>query len=459
MILKNPFKNFTRISPIRLIVGSFLFMIIIGTILLSLPISYKNHIEAKLIDTFFIATSATCVTGLSTFDTWETWSWFGQIVLLLLIQFGGLGLIIFTTGSTLIIKRKLDLRYIRLAKEYTNGNIINIKKLIYTILFMSFICEIIGALLLCIVFIPKYGLYGIWISLFTSISSYCNAGFDLMGIECANNSLISYYDNLLVNILIITLIIIGGIGFIVISDLYTKITSIVKKEHKYNLSIHSTIVLKMTALLLSIGFVCFFLIEYNHTLKGMNITNKILVSLFQSTSCRTAGFFSIPINQECEFTKIITIILMFIGASPSSTGGGIKTTTLLVLFATISSVLKGHNDTRIKKHSINKFIVYKAMTITFIAFFLILISITLIDLIEKDKNLSMLSILFEVVSAFGTVGLSTGITSILSIPSKLILCILMFIGRVGPISLVLALTTKHSKKMENVYPEGKVLIG
>ena len=433
-------------------------MIIIGTILLSLPISSKSGESENLINTLFIATSSTCVTGLSIFDTWTQWSIFGQAVILLLIQLGGLGIIAFTSGYALFINKKLGLKDIIAVKAYADSPVQNVKNLISTVLAVSFLCELIGTITLCIRLIPKYGLYGIWLSLFTSVSAYCNAGFDLMGIEQPGQSLISYVHDPIINSIVMALTIIGGIGFIVILDIFILISNIKNKKH-YHLSVHSVIVIKTTLILIFLGTILFFFIEYDNTLKLLTFPQKLLASLFQSIECRTAGFFSVPIDKEYAITKIITIMLMFIGASPSSTGGGIKTTTIAVIMSTVISVLAGYTETTISKHRLNKNTVYKATAIAFSAIFLIFISSVIINLAEMHKNISELSILFEIVSAFATVGLSTGITSQLSSLSKLILCFLMFIGRIGPISLVLSITLKRIRSSDNIYPEGKIIIG
>ena len=221
-------KSLKDMSPVRLIVTSFLVIIILGTVFLYLPFSSRNMEPIPLIDAFFTATSATCVTGLSIFDTFSRWTLFGQIIIILLIQFGGLGIITFTTGFTLAFRRKLGLRDIQIAKEYTNGSVIDTPRLMITILVWSLICEGIGTVLLAVRFIPKYGWFGLWISIFTSISAYCNAGFDIMGFIKPGSSFISYAKDPLVSITISMLVILGGLGFIVISDLY----SCVLKKHK-----------------------------------------------------------------------------------------------------------------------------------------------------------------------------------------------------------------------------------
>lgn len=448
------------ISPVKLIVLSFFITIIIGTILLKLPISYKSDQAPELIDALFISTSSACVTGLTMFDTWSQWSFFGQVVMAVLMQIGGLGLISFTTGITLLLRKRLGVRGLQIMKEYTNGNIINMHRLIYTIFAVSFSCEAIGALLLSIRFVPRFGAYGIWISIYTAISAYCNAGFDIMGIIRPNSSFTAYSEDPLVCLVVASLIIIGGIGFIVIVDIYNFFVNRIKNREKgTKISIHSVIVIKTSIVLILIGTILIFLAEYNNTLQSFNFWEKIHASFFQSTAARTAGFFSIPISEEKDITKIVTIILMFIGASPSSTGGGIKTTTFIVLISTVISVLKGHPDTYIHRHKIGQATVYKTLSIASLALFIVIVATGIMEFSEASKSFSSVDIVYEVVSAFGTVGLSTGITPFIGTISKIVLIITMFIGRVGPISLIIALTTRHQKGTESILPEGKIIVG
>ncbi len=453
-------ERLKEISPVRLIVSSFFIIILIGALLLQLPISSRTSELPSVVDSLFIATSCTCVTGLTMFDTWTQWSAFGQIVMITLIQIGGLGLITFTTGVTLFLRRKLGLRDLQIAKEYTNGNVIDTPHLIRTILFVSFACEAVGALLLAVRFIPLYGVYGIWVSIFTAISSYCNAGFDIMGFQSPGMSLVDFAGDPIVSLTVSLLIVIGGIGFVVIVDIYSYGLKRFKKQEIHpRLTVHSVVVLKISATLLAVGSVLFFLLERENTLKGMNFFEQLNASFFQSVAARTAGFFTIPVGEEYDITKILTIILMFIGASPSSTGGGIKTTTFVVLLATVSSVLKGDQDTLVRKHRIEKTTVYKALSIAILSLLIIAITTSVMETAEAHKAFSAIDIIFEAASAFGTVGLTAGITTSLSAISKIALIITMFIGRVGPISLVFALTMRHARRTETILPEAKIIVG
>ncbi len=447
-------------SPIRIIVSSFFIIIVLGTILLMLPISSKNNVSTDIIDSIFVATSSTCVTGLTVFDTWSHWSIFGQIIIITLIQLGGLGLITFTTGFTLLLRKKLELRDMNIAIKYTNGSMIDTTRLIRTILAVTFVCESLGALLLSIRFIPKYGLYGLWVSIFTSISAYCNAGFDILGFEYPGCSLCNYSSDPLVMITVSLLIILGGIGFIVMVDIYSNISKRIKKEEYHpRLTINSTIVLTATFYLLVIGTVLFLLLENSHSLKGMSISDKIITSFFQSTTLRTAGFSAVQVTEHHDITKILEIFLMFIGASPSSTGGGIKTTTMVVLLVTVVSVLRGSDDTIVKGHKVPKFTVYRALTIVVLWMLILMVDTSILEMAEATKSFSAIDLIFEAVSALGTVGLSAGITPDLSWISKMVLSLTMFIGRVGPISLIVALTLRKKTRTHSILPDGKIIVG
>lgn len=454
-------KSLRDISPVRLIVSSFFAIIILGTSLLYLPIASRNMQPVNLIDALFTATSATCVTGLTPFDTYSQWSAFGQVVIILLIQFGGLGIVTFATGFTLFFRKKLGLRDLQIAKEYTSGSFLNITRLIKTILIWSLGCEIVGAALFSIRFVPQFGIgKGIWVSVFTAISAYCNAGFDIMGFLVPGTSFISYAADPLVSLTASMLVILGGIGFVVVSDIYSCISNKIKspKTH-FKLNLHSFIVLFMSVTLLVLGTVLFMFFEYDKTLAGYSFWEKLNISFFQATVARTAGFFSVPIGQEKTLTKLLTVILMFIGASSASTGGGIKTTTLVVILATLRSVIKGYDDTVILRHKVEKFTVYKAFSITMLAFFLVSIVTAIIAVVEAAKSVSVLDIIFETVSAFATVGLTTGITGILSSLSKVLIMLMMFIGRVGAISFIFSVSLMNDKNSTKVLPSSKIIVG
>ena len=452
-------KKLKATPPARLIVISFFLVIVAGTVLLALPVCARNGWGTCFLDALFTATSATCVTGLVVFDTWRHWNAFGQVVILLLIQVGGLGLVTFTTGFTLLMKRRLGLREMLLAEENTSGGPIGIIHLIRMILTFTFSCETIGAMLLMLRFVPKFGLHGVWVSVFTSVSAYCNAGFDIFGFELENGSLMNYAGDPLVCLTVGALIVTGGLGFVVISNLYrARIRPRLFRQAPSRMNFHSTIVLTTTGILITAGTLLFFACEYDNTLKKLDFGGKVLASLFQSISARTAGFSTINIAEERDFTKIITVLLMFIGASPASTGGGIKTTTFVVLAATVLSALRGREETVILRRRIDKFVVYRSLAIVSIA--LLLIVTTTGTILACNSSTTGVDALFEAASAFGTVGLSANVTPTLTQISKTVVILTMFIGRVGPVSLGLAITLHRGRNAGSaVLPEGKIIVG
>ena len=447
-------------QPIRLIVISFFAIILVGSILLTMPFSSRTGDPTAFVDALFTSTSATCVTGLVPFDTWTHWNEFGQLVILLLIQIGGLGVITFTTGFAMAMRRKLGFRDLMLARENTSGDSLDVLHLVRIILSFTFTCEGIGALLLGIRFVPKFGVHGIWLSIFHSVSAYCNAGFDILGFEEPNASLINYASDPLVCLTIGALIFIGGIGFLVVSDIYlNKVRKILKREHRTHLNFHSTVVIRTSLILLVVGAVAFLALEYNNTLRDLNLGGKLNASLFQSVSARTAGYASVNIGRELDLTKMITIILMFIGASPASTGGGIKTTTFMVLAATVFSVFRGKEDAVLLKRRVDKSIVDRALAIFFMALAAVIIATCIILYTNPHLQISLVDALFEATSAFGTVGLTAGITPMLGAVSKYVLSFTMFMGRVGPVSLALAVAVRKGNRVGAVLPEGKLIVG
>lgn len=453
-------KRLKTVAPVRLIVSSFLLIVVLGTLLLMLPISSKNGCPTPVIDALFTSTSATCVTGLVVYDTWTHWSWFGQIVILALIQIGGLGLVTFATGINVLFRRKMGLRDLQIATQNTGSTALDVYRLIRIILFFTFTCELIGAGLLAVRFIPQFGSDGIWISLFLSISAYCNAGFDILGFQMENGSLIPYAGDPFVCLVIALLIIIGGIGFIVIKEIYfARISPLLHRKKPMHLTLHSSIVLSISALLLVAGTVLFLVCEYDHTLKDMNFGEKLNTAFFQSASSRTAGYASVDIGAERDITKLITCIFMFVGAAPTSTGGGVKITTFVVLVATVGSVVRGYGDTVLLKRRIDKNTVYRSLAIFTFSFLLVIITTSVILSSNPHMPISATDALFEAASAFGTVGLSTGITPFLSVASKCVVALTMFVGRVGPVSLMVALTMRSTHRGETVLPEGKIVVG
>lgn len=456
-ILKNVKKRIKLFSPVQIIVYSFVLIIAIGTFLLYLPISVKTG-RSSFLDAFFTSVSCTCVTGLNLHDTWSYFTLFGQIVILLLIQIGALGLVSFTTGFTLIVHRKLGLRDMKILREGIHGNIVDIPNIIRTIFISTFILEVLGALLLSSKFVPKYGITGLWLSIFLAVSSYCNAGFDITGFIRPDSSLIPFNSDPFIMVVITSLIIVGGLGFLVIIDIYTNVTNRFNTiRHHSRLSFQTTIVLKATFWLLLVGTILFFSFEYENSLKGLSVLEKLFVCFMQSASSRTAGLFSFDLAKQYNITKFITIILMFIGASPASTGGGIKTVSFIVLISTMWNTLCGRDEIVIYNRKISKSVVYRSVSICLAFVIFVIVGTLMISILESQSPIATVDILYEVVSAISTTGLSTGITRGVSSFSKYILIFFMFVGRVGPISLILAIMSKKDNKYK-VIPEGKLII-
>ncbi len=443
-------------NPTRVIVISFAFLILVGTFLLVLPISSKSGGFTNIVDAFFTATSASCVTGLIIYDTYQYWSVFGQVVILLLIQLGGLGVVTLTTFFNIAIGKRLSFKNMQLAQESVSSpDTVDANRLVKMIMALTFSFELIGALLLSVTFVPEFGAEGIFISIFLSISSYCNAGFDILGRGAAFASLTEYSSNPMVILPIAFLIICGGLGFLVWQNLFTY-----RKERR--LLLHTKIVLLMTAILLVFGTLAFLLLEWNNekTIAGMSFGDKLLNSFFQSVTTRTAGANSVDIVGTYGITKLMMIFLMFIGAAPGSTGGGIKVTTFMVLLMTIVCVTRGDEETSIRGRRISKSVVYKALAVTGIAFAAVVFASGVIYFFgAKPGDISVLDSFFESVSAFATVGLSVGVSDASNSLARIILTLTMFLGRVGPVSLALSLAMRSVKKKHQVMPEGKILVG
>lgn len=444
-------------NPTRVIVSSFALLILIGTVLLMLPISSKSGQFTGLVDAMFTATSATCVTGLIVFDTYQYWNLFGQVVILALIQLGGLGLVTLTTFFNIAIGKKLGFKRLQLAQESVNSaNVVDARRLIKTIMALTFAFELAGALFLCATFVPEFGAArGIYISVFLAISAYCNAGFDVLGHETPFASLTEYASDPMVLLPIAFLIICGGLGFLVWQNLFSY-----RKTKR--LLLHTKIVLVITAVLIIAGMLLFLLLEWNNkqTLGEMNVGDKMLNSFFQSVTARTAGYNSVDIAGCKGITKLLMIILMFIGAAPGSTGGGIKVTTFVVLLMTIFCVTRGDEETSLRGRRISKAVVYKALAVTGIAGAAVALSACIIYFTADNEGIiSGIDALFESVSAFATVGLTTGVTGVANALGHVALILTMFLGRVGPVSLALSLAMRTSKNKHQVMPEGKILVG
>lgn len=456
-----------KLKPTQIIVTGFIFLILIGTFLLLLPISSTEGSNVSITDALFTCTSAVCVTGLSVVNTLSHWTFFGKMVILLLIQIGGIGFMTIVTSVLIALGKKITLKERVLMKESFNlesfqGMVMFTKKIIKG----TFICELIGAILLSTRFIPDYGFAeGIFNSLFHSVSAFCNAGFDIIG----ENSLAPYANDLMVNIVLSLLIITGGLGFIVWVDLLKLFKSIRTKganiKNKIQmLSLHTKLVLSITLTLIVVGWIFFFLVEFNNpnTYGNMNFGEKLLTSFFQSVTLRTAGFATVNQSDLSYASKLMSIIFMAIGGSSGSTAGGIKTVTFGVILMSVISTVRGRDSICAYKKSISMATLQKALTVTVMMIILILFSTVILSISEQymGHNYEFLDIFYEVTSAAATVGLSTGITPYLSLFGKLIICFVMFMGRLGPVTVAVAISSKQSKN-ENLihYPEDKIFVG
>lgn len=427
---------FKKINPGRFIALGFATVIILGTLFLFLPISHNPEVDVSLIDAFFISTSAVCVTGLVTVDTADTFNTFGRVVIATLIQIGGLGIASVGVGVIILAGKRVSFKERMVVKEAMNlESVQGVVKIVKSVLFITIFFELIGTLLNFIVFSQDYPpLQALGISLFHSISAFNNAGFDLFG---NMQSLIQYQDNVLLNITTIILIIFGGMGFYVIKEICHK-----RSFKKFTL--HTKVVLTMTGLLLFVGTLLFKLTE----------DISWLGALFNSTTARTAGFSTHSFSEFSNATLFIFILFMFIGASPGSTGGGVKTTTAFTLFKSAYSMTTNQHCTAFKR-KIPNVVTAKAFIISLLAVVLICFNTLLLSIFQPEFE--FMSVFFEVVSAFGTVGLSTGITPELSLPSKLVIILTMYIGRLGPLTIA---TIWSFKPLANItYSEENITIG
>lgn len=444
-------KLICKFSPTRLIALSFILVILMGTILLCLPVSSRTGEWNTPLNALFTATSATCVTGLIIADTYTNWSIFGQIVILLMIQIGGIGLMTIISMFFILAKKKLNLQE-RMLLMQAAGNIqvSGMVKLLKRILIGTAIFEGIGTLFLAVRFIPKMGIgQGIYYSIFHSISAFCNAGFDLMGKYTPFSSFTSYADDWLVNLTLASLIIIGGIGFLVWEDIWKN------KLHFRRYSLHSKLVLITTAIVLVAGTIGYFFFEANYTMSGDGIGERILKSFFASTTMRTAGFNTIDYNKMSHASFLLSDTLMMIGGSPGSTAGGIKTTTIAIILISTITMARGNEDTTVFKKRLGKDLVKQAAIILLVYLAYVILGTMLICHIE---GLSMHTVQFEVISAVCTVGVTSGITPKLSSLSHIILILLMYCGRIGGFSLMLILG-KSKKQPPLKRPKEKILIG
>ena len=449
-------KKFTP-STTQVILLSFLVTILVGSGLLALPISSATGEAVPYLDALFTATTSTCVTGLVTLPTVSTWSIFGQIVILLLIQIGGLGIITIMSGLMLLLNRKMGISDRLLIQDAFNLNTMSgLAKFVKNVLFGTLIIEGIGAILYMPVFISDFGARGIWISVFNSVSAFCNAGIDII----AENSLCNYATHPLINAVTSMLIILGGIGYIVWWDVLRIARSRTKNNRRIfrHLTLHSKIAITVTAGLIFVGAILIFVFEYSNplTIGEMSLFDKIQVSFFQSVTTRTAGFATIPQENLTDASTAVSIILMLIGGSPVGTAGGMKTVTVTVLVCSAFATIRNKNSATLFGRRISEGAVKKAVAVA-VAFLTICTASTV--LLMATGNASAVDAVYETVSATATVGLSRNLTATLNAFGKLIIIVTMYFGRVGPISLAVALGSKNESQNVISEPTEDISIG
>ncbi len=451
-------KKKLKLSTTHIILLSFFILILIGAVLLSLPVSSADGKAKPFVDALFTATTSTCVTGLVVNTTATSWSTFGHIVILVLIQVGGLGVITVMASLLVFLNRRMGLSDRLLVQDAFNLDTLSglgdfIKKVVKG----TFLVEGIGALLYMTVFIPDFGKRGIWISVFNSVSAFCNAGIDIL----ADNSLCDYATNPIVNITTSLLVILGGLGYIVWWDVIRLVKGKLRgqKLRLKSLTLHSKIVLITTAVLLLGGAVLFLAFEYNNplTIKDMTLFDKIQVSFFQSMTTRTAGFISVPQENLTNASSILSLFLMFIGGSPVGTAGGIKTVTFAVIIASAIASVKNKDSVDVFNRSIAKQTIAKAVSVICMSFFIMFCSTILLATVTD--GVSAMDIAYETVRATATVGLSRNLTSSLNTVGKLIITATMYFGRVGPISLAVALNFKKQNTSIIKNPTEDVRVG
>ncbi|MCB7129301.1 MAG: TrkH family potassium uptake protein [Candidatus Brocadiales bacterium] len=434
------------------ITGSFLIIIFVGAGLLSLPQATATGETIPFLDAVFTATSATCVTGLAVRETGQYFSTFGQAIILLLIQIGGLGIMTLAAFFGAVVAGRLSITQHAAVKETLDvTSAEGVVRLLLFIVIVTFSFEAVGFCVLLPVFLENIAEPGtaVYYSIFHSISAYCNAGFYLF-----NDSLVDYRDNAQVNFTITSLVILGGLGSYVLANLYYSFLSLFRTRYETGINLHTQMVLITTAILIVLGGVCFYLFERNHVLATLEPFDQFQVSYFQSVMARTCGFRTVDVTDLASPSLLLLMFLMFIGGSPGGTAGGIKTTALVILVMGTYSFMRGRDQVAFFGRSIPRFIIRRAFAILTCAFAVILISSIILMSIE-DAGFEQ--ILFEVFSAFGTVGLSTGITPHLSPAGKIVIIVLMFIGRLGPLTLALILIKTRPSRIS--YPEEKIAVG
>lgn len=453
--------NLSRMSSVRLIPLSFLCAIFAGAILLMLPFSSANGQWTDFVTALFTSTTSVCVTGLTVVDTYSYWSEFGHVIILCLIQVGGFGIITVISMFMLLTQKKFSLGDRKMLQDSLNLNTdAGILKILIKIFRGTAVVELMGAVLYSFVFIPEFGVgRGIWVSVFTAISAFCNAGIDIIG----PNSLGDYQSNPLVLFVTMALIILGGLGYVVWFDLSKNVRKGVIKRYTpvqvfKRFSEHTKLVLTVTFSLIMIGWITFFIAEYNNpgTLYGMSLWEKILNSLFESVTLRTAGFASITQGEMTNFSSVISYVLMFIGGSPVGTAGGVKTVTFFLALLGIITYIKSEDTNVLFYRKVSEEAMKKASVIVYVSSFVIIV-LTLALISTNPVNIE--DALYEVISASATVGLTRGVTPELNTIGRVIIIFAMYLGRIGPISLAIFFAGKKKKEIKRNYIEGKFFVG
>lgn len=453
-----------KLKPEQIIIVGFALLILLGAGLLCLPISTNPGKQVSFLNALFTSTSAVCVTGLVTVDPGTTFTLFGQLVILALIQMGGLGVMTVMSTVFIIIGKRITLsERILIQNQLGEDSIAGMVRLIIRVIRVTLIAEGLGAALLCTRLVPLYGLKGAYFGVFHSISAFCNAGFDVFGkVTGEFRNLIDFANDPVIIGTIMFLIIFGGLGFVVVADIFSPVR--IRKRQK--LTRYSRFVIILTAILILIGAGLFLLFELPNTdtlgSSSLTVTGKIFGAFFQSVTPRTAGFSAIDQSSMTSASKLVTTVLMFIGASPSGTGGGIKTTTFAVLLLFAFSAVAGRKEAKVFDRRIAADTIRRAVTITVLSLLLIGVAFLGIVAVESHRGepLTSENLLFEVLSAFGTVGLSCSVTPYLSAASRLILIFMMFAGRVGFMTLIVALSSRKHKEDVNIrYPEERFMVG
>lgn len=444
-------KSIEKKSTTRLIASGFALIILMGALLLTLPVSNRSG-QGNFLNSLFTATSATCVTGLVVADTYQNWTTFGQVVILCLIQVGGLGFLTLGAFISVLLKKRIGLHQREQLHESVNTlEIAGVVRLVKKIVVGTLVIEFSGAVLLAFRFIPRFGMArGIYFSVFHAISAFCNGGFDLMGVNEEYSSLVAFEGDVVVNLVIVTLILVGGIGFIVWDDV------IRNKWHFRKYLLHSKIVLATTLILTIVGTILFLFTENQASFAGMSPLEKLLGALFSSVTPRTAGFNTVDTAALSNAGKIITIVMMFIGGSPGSTAGGVKTTSIVVLLFYAGAMVLNREDINLFGRRLTEDVVKKANAVVIINFSLAIIAAVIIMILQPLLNFE--DVIFEVLSAIGTVGMTTGVTRSMCAVSRIVLIVLMYCGRLGSLSFALIFAQKKTSASVR-QPQEKIIVG